>query len=51
MKIEAGTKAPDFTLHNTEKNGVTLSEQNGKNGLLLFFPMAFTGVCPKNSVV
>ena len=31
----------------TDKNKVTLSEYKGKNVLLLFFPMAFTGVCTK----
>jgi glutaredoxin-dependent peroxiredoxin len=47
MKIEIGQKAPDFTLVDTEKNKVTLSQQKGKNVVLLFFPMAFTGVCTK----
>lgn len=47
MAIEVGQKAPDFTLFNTEKQPVTLSEQKGKNVLLLFFPLAFTSVCTK----
>ncbi len=47
MAIEVGQKAPDFTLFNTEKQPVTLSEQQGKNVLLLFFPLAFTSVCTK----
>ena len=47
MKIEVGQKAPDFTLHDTEKKEVSLKEQQGKNVLLLFFPLAFTGVCTK----
>lgn len=47
MPIQAGQKAPDFTLRDTEKNKVTLSEQKGKNVVLLFFPLAFTGVCTK----
>lgn len=42
-----GQKAPDFTLYDSEKNKVTLSEQKGKNVVLLFFPLAFTGVCTK----
>ena len=29
----------------SEKNKVTLSAQKGKNVLVLFFPLAFTGVC------
>ena len=47
MKIEAGNAAPDFSLFDSEKNKVTLSELKGKNVLLLFFPQAFTGVCTK----
>ena len=47
MKIEIDTQAPDFTLHDTEKNEVKLSEQKGNNVLLLFFPLAFTSVCTK----
>lgn len=44
MAIQVGNKAPDFTLVNTQKEEVTLSKQSGKV-VLLFFPMAFTGVC------
>ncbi len=47
MAIETGQKAPAFTLHDTEKNEVLLGEQKGKNVLLLFFPLAFTGTCTK----
>jgi peroxiredoxin len=47
MKIEAGQKAPDFTLYDSGKNKVSLSDYKGKNVLLLFFPQAFTGVCTK----
>lgn len=47
MKIEAGQKAPDFSLYDSEKNKVTLSDYKGKQVLLLFFPQAFTGVCTK----
>lgn len=45
MAIEVGQTAPDFTLYDSEKNQVTLSELRGKNVLLLFFPLAFTSVC------
>lgn len=45
MALKIGDKAPDFTLYNTEKSQVTLSEQKGQNVLLLFFPLAFTSVC------
>jgi peroxiredoxin len=47
MAIQNGQQAPDFTLFDTEKNSITLSEQKGKNVVLLFFPAAFTGVCTK----
>lgn len=45
MKIEVGQIAPDFTLYDSEKNKVTLSELKGNNVLLLFFPLAFTSTC------
>ncbi len=45
MKIEIGQKAPAFTLPDTEKNEVKLENYKGKNVLLLFFPLAFTGTC------
>jgi peroxiredoxin len=45
MAIEKGQKAPDFTLFNSEKNKVSLSDFKGKNLVILFFPQAFTGVC------
>ncbi len=45
MAIKVGDLAPDFTLYNSEKKEVTLSSFQGKNVVLLFFPLAFTGVC------
>lgn len=45
MSVSVGQKAPDFTLHTSEKEAVSLSSFAGKNLLLLFFPQAFTGVC------
>lgn len=47
MKIEMGQQAPDFSLYNSDKNKVTLSELRGQNVLLLFFPAAFSGTCTK----
>jgi peroxiredoxin len=47
MQLHPGMPAPDFTLFDTEKNQVTLSSFKGKQVILLFFPMAFTGVCTK----
>lgn len=49
MALAVGEKAPDFTLTTLGAEGpelVTLSEKVGSgNILLLFVPMAFTGVC------
>ena len=49
MPIEVGSKAPDFTLKSKNTDGVAdiqLSDSVGnKNTVLLFFPLAFTGVC------
>lgn len=45
MKIEKGQNAPDFSLYDSDRNKVTLSELRGKNVVLLFFPLAFTSVC------
>lgn len=47
MSITVGQVAPEFSLRDTDKNKVTLSELRGKPVLLLFFPQAFTGVCTK----
>ncbi len=49
MAIPVGSKAPDFTLKSKQPAGlvdVKLSNNFGrKNTVLLFFPLAFTGVC------
>lgn len=49
MSIQIGDKAPDFTLVTKTPTGpalVKLSEEIGKSNIvLLFVPMAFTGVC------
>lgn len=42
-----GTPAPDFKLASTGGSDLTLSELRGKNVLLAFFPLAFTGTCTK----
>ena len=47
MKIEIGMPAPAFSLFDSEKNKVSLSDFQGQNVLLLFFPLAFTGVCTR----
>jgi len=49
MPLKIGTSAPDFTLKTKTASGledVKLSENFGqRNTVLLFFPLAFTGVC------
>ena len=43
--MQPGQPAPDFTLYDSDKNKVTLSDYRSHNVLLLFFPLAFTSVC------
>jgi glutaredoxin-dependent peroxiredoxin len=45
MSLQIGDIAPSFTLKNTEKADISLSDYNGRNVVLLFFPLAFTGTC------
>ena len=45
MAIQLGESAPAFTLVNAETKEVSLSTYQGKNVVILFFPLAFTGVC------
>ena len=47
MPLKAGDKAPDFKLFSSDKAEVSLSDYQGKNLVILFFPAAFTGVCTK----
>ncbi|MBP7272862.1 MAG: redoxin domain-containing protein [Saprospiraceae bacterium] len=48
MAIKVGDHAPDFTLVSDDKSSITLSSYcNESNVVLLFFPLAFTGVCTK----
>jgi len=45
IQLKPGDIAPSFTLFNTDKKEVSLSDFRGKNVVILFFPQAFTGVC------
>mgnify|MGYP002623126314 CR=1 FL=1 len=50
MALKSGNNAPDFSLKSKTANGledVRLSDElnKGKKVVLLFFPLAFTGVC------
>lgn len=45
MMITNGDKAPNFSLRATDKSEISLEDFRGQNVVLLFFPLAFTGVC------
>jgi peroxiredoxin len=45
MALEIGQVAPDFSLVDSDMKMGSLSEYQGKNALVLFFPLAFTSVC------
>lgn len=45
MAVQVGAKAPAFKLYSSDKQEVSLADYEGKNVVLLFFPLAFTGVC------
>lgn len=49
MEITIGNKAPDFILKSKNQTGeikdVSLQDFKGKNVVLLFYPLSFTGVC------
>jgi len=48
MSVQVGQKAPDFTLKTNKMQDFKLSDLQGKkNAVLLFVPLAFTGVCTK----
>src|SRR5947199_2719002 len=46
MSVEVGALAPDFVLKDQNNQEVRLSDFRGvRNVLLVFYPLAFTGVC------
>jgi len=49
MNLQIGDLAPDFTLKSKNQTGevkdISLKDFKGKNIVLLFFPLAYTGVC------
>ncbi|HNR19554.1 MAG TPA: redoxin domain-containing protein [Bacteroidia bacterium] len=47
MPLAKGQPAPNFSLIDSTKQKITLSEQRGNIVLLLFVPAAFTGTCTK----
>lgn len=45
MAAQVGDSAPGFSLKNSNMEDVSLGDFAGKNVVLLFVPLAFTGVC------
>ena len=46
MALSVGDEAPDFTLNDQTRSPVTLSDFRGKKHVLvIFYPLAFSGVC------
>lgn len=45
MHLQIGDKAPDFTLVADNTENWSLQDHLDQNVVLLFFPLAFTGVC------
>ncbi len=45
MSVQVGQAAPSIELYSEEKELFKLSDYQGKNVVLLFFPGAFTSVC------
>ena len=46
MPIQVGAQAPDFTLRDQNNEEITLSSFRGQKAVLLvFYPLAFTGIC------
>lgn len=45
MAIEVGQRAPEFRLRDQHNVVIGLADQRGKAVLVVFFPLAFTGVC------
>jgi peroxiredoxin len=46
MPLEVGAQAPDFVLKDQNNQEVRLSDfRDGKNVLLVFYPLAFSGTC------
>lgn len=43
--LQKGDEAPEFTLISSDKEELKLSDLKGNPAVLLFFPLAFTGVC------
>jgi mycoredoxin-dependent peroxiredoxin len=47
MSVEVGSEAPDFTARDEEGQEFKLSSLRGRNVVLVFYPLAFSGICTK----
>lgn len=45
LRLEPGTAAPDFTLHDQDGTSVSLNELRGQKTILYFYPAAMTPGC------
>jgi peroxiredoxin len=45
MTLQVGQAAPEFSLFDTDKKEIHLSDFKGRPVVMLFFPFAFTSVC------
>ena len=45
--LQIGDRAPSFNLFSSDKQEINLQSYTGKNVVLLFFPLAFSGTCTK----
>jgi peroxiredoxin len=50
MSVEVGQQAPDFTLRDENGEKFQLSSLRGRNVVLVFYPLSFSGLCTKELV-
>ena len=49
MAIDVGTSAPDFTLKTQDEKDWKLSDQKGKNVVLMWYPLDWSPTCEKEN--
>ena len=49
MPIDVGAKAPDFTLKTQDEKDWKLSDQKGKNVVLMWYPLDWSPTCEKEN--
>jgi mycoredoxin-dependent peroxiredoxin len=47
MTVSVGDAAPDFSLHDQDRQVVSLAALRGRPVLLVFYPFAFSGTCTR----